>query len=160
MGRGVDKAALFGDRSEAALRAAGAARVGLIGGADLPDLSPGHGPLGGLVTALTQAEEPVVAVLACDLPLVTAGAVRAVVDGLGGHDVAVAAADGRRHPLLAAYRVTALGGLEDALGAGELALRRALRRLDVVEVPLADPAWATNVNQPEDVAGLSGRRRP
>lgn len=165
-GRG-DKAILLGARPVAALRAAGAQRVRAIGRSaqalgieTVPDRTPGLGPLGGIATALAAAEAPVVAVLACDLPLVTAEAVLALVGALGlTDDAAVAVASGRRHPLLAAYRTSALPHVEDVLAAGELAVHAALDRLHVVEIELADPAWATNVNTPEDLDGISSPRR-
>ena len=39
-----------------------------------PDLKPGRGALGGLYTAIASAKHPLVAVVACDMPFVTAGA--------------------------------------------------------------------------------------
>ena len=37
-----------------------------------PDLKPGRGPLGGLYTALVSAKNPIVAVVACDMPFASA----------------------------------------------------------------------------------------
>src|SRR5262245_1565825 len=63
-------------RVAAALREAGAAEVQAIGGDAaglgelgldvVPDRFPGEGPLGGIVTALSAASQPVTVVVACD----------------------------------------------------------------------------------------------
>ena len=166
---GKDKALLeVGGRpmaaiAAAALRDAGATDVFAVGGdqAALEDLglrwvadgAPGEGPLGAIITALQVTTTDLVAVLACDLPAVTAAAVRQVVDGADG-DGAIAQAGGRVHPLLAAYRRSCLQSLRTAFDAGERAVRRALDDLTIIEVALDDPAWATNVNRPDDVAFL------
>ena len=94
---GTDKALVEVDgralalRVADALRAAGASRVVAVGG-DLerlqalgleavPDLHPGEGPLGGILTALAATDQDVVVVLACDLPAADPSAITAVVVG-------------------------------------------------------------------------------
>lgn len=144
-----------------ALQVAGASEVLAIGGdADrlraevdptlraVADGWPGEGPLGGITTALAAAREPIVVVLACDLPRVTADAVLAVVDAMGGG--ADAAVPGR-HVLLAAYRRTCRTIFEVAMAVGVRSPREALEGLDVVDVALADPSWADNANTPADL---------
>jgi molybdopterin-guanine dinucleotide biosynthesis protein A len=166
---GRDKALLeVGGRPMAAiaasaLRDAGAVDVVSVGGDRaglealglrwMADAHPGEGPLGAIITALEATTTDLVAVLACDLPAVTAAAVRQIVDGVEG-DGAIAQAGGRVHPLLAAYRRSCLLPLRTAFDAGVRKVRTALDGLTVVEVALDDPAWATNVNRPDDVAFL------
>ena len=84
-----------------ALRGAGAEPVLAIGG-DRPALEalgltwvadryPGEGPLGGILSAFgAVGDHDLVAILATDLPDLDAAVVRALVTGLGAHDVAVA----------------------------------------------------------------------
>lgn len=149
-----------------ALREAGATEILAVGGdgdrllADVdarlklvPDGWPGEGPLGAITTALAAAREPIVVVLACDLPRVTADAVRAVLDGMElGADAAVPVDDdGTGHVLLAAYRRTCRTIFEAAMAAGVRAPRDALAGLDVTAVKLADVAWAANANTPADL---------
>jgi molybdopterin-guanine dinucleotide biosynthesis protein A len=147
-----------------ALVAAGAGEVLAVGGdrdrlaglgcVAVPDRWPGAGPLAGLVTALSVAAFELVAVLACDLPRVTAAAVSVVVGALAGAPGAAVAlpwVDGRPQPLLAAYRRSALPALERSLAGGVRAVREALAGLPTVPVTLADPGWATNVNRPEEL---------
>lgn len=153
-----------------ALRAAGAREVLAVGGDAgrlaaagatwVPDRFPGAGPAGGILTALEAAACDVVVVLACDMPYVTAEAVRAVVGALGpDDDAAVPEREGRLEPLLAAYRRRCAAALEAAVTAGERAVHRALRGLAVHRLRLADPAWAHSINTPEELAA-AGRARP
>ena len=143
-----------------ALRDAGATDVVAVGGDRvalealglrvLDDLSPGAGPLGGIVTALDAASEDVVVVLACDLPWVTPEAVVAVVDGLGTSNVAVPVVAGRPQQLLGAWRrSTALDSLRSAFSEGERAIWRAMASLRVTHVTLRDDAWAHDADVSE-----------
>ena len=144
---GVDKASLFADRVEAALRQAGAAEVLRIGGPDLPDDHPGIGPLGGIATALRRARHEPIVVLACDLRDVHPDGIRRTLDALGTADVALPPGE----PLHAAWRRSALPAIEWAIGAGDLAVRAAIARLEAVEVHGLDPTWLANVNSPADL---------
>jgi len=145
------------------LRGAGAQSVMAIGG-DLaglralgldarPDPRQGDGPLGGLVTALELAAEPVVAVLATDLAWVPPAVVVSLVERLGTEvaaDVAAALTD-RREPLCAAWRVDpCLDELAAAHLAGVRSVAAAMDRLAVADVPVdRDLLW--NANTPEDL---------
>jgi molybdopterin-guanine dinucleotide biosynthesis protein A len=145
------------------LSAAGARSVMAVGG-DLaglralgldarPDPRQGDGPLGGLVTALELAAEPVVAVLATDLAWVPPAVVVALVEQLGtdlAADVAAALTD-RREPLCAAWRVDpCLDELAAAHLAGGRSVLLAMNRLAVADVPTdRDLLW--NANTPEDL---------
>jgi molybdopterin-guanine dinucleotide biosynthesis protein A len=142
---GSDKALLFADGVERALRDAGATTVVRIGRAD--DEVPDVGPLGGIATALRRTAEDVVVVLACDLARASAASVAAVVDALGDHDVAMPPGE----PLHAAWRRTALPAVLDAIATRRLAVRAALDALDVVEVPGIAPETLLNVNEPSDL---------
>lgn len=140
---GADKFERFGPAVVAALRAAGASDVIVI----RDDDRPGNGPLGGIATALRRAGTEVVVVLACDLPDVHPDGIRAVVDALGDADVALPPGE----PLHAAWHRRAVTEVDGALDRGTLAVKAALDRLRVVEVPGIDPAWLRNVNQPADL---------
>lgn len=144
--------------------------LGALGLLAVADLSPGEGPLGGLVTALGLAgdvsgdqhtdalDQPatdVVVALGCDLPLVQASTVSRLLDAVddGSVDVAVAHTD-RDEPLCAAWRVsTCLPVLQSCLDEGERALHRVLTRLRTRRVPVS-AGELLNVNRPEDLLGL------
>ena len=149
---GRDKAAVvldgvaMADRVAAALRGGGARDVGRVG-TDVVDLYPGEGPLGGIITALRWADGEAVVVAPCDMPWIEAHHVRAVIDALGDHDVAIA---GDQH-LFAAWNASAVAPLEAAFASGERAPRRALAHLRVVAVALEDGDWSRDVDTPEDL---------
>ena len=169
-----------------ALAAAGAAEVLVVGGdrqalgalglTVVPDRYPGEGPLGALLTAFAVAREPMVAVLACDLPRVHAGGVAAVVAALAADETLAAvvpvsgdrspahgttlSVPSRRHearlePLHAAYRVSACREpFGDAFLSGERAVHAALAEVRVRTLRLADDGWLANANTPADLASL------
>ncbi|MEY2478781.1 MAG: hypothetical protein QOG87_4096 [Actinomycetota bacterium] len=140
-----------------ALATAGADDVFAVGGdADalealglrvVADGWPGEGPLGGLVTALATATQDTVVVLACDLPGVTAEAVRALVDALVEYDGAVPVVAGRAQHLVAAWRRDqALGPLRSAFSGGERAIWRACDALRVAPVTFRDASWTRDAD--------------
>jgi molybdenum cofactor guanylyltransferase len=149
---GRDKATIevdgvaMAERVAAALRGAGARAVGFIG-STVPDLYPGDGPLGGIVTALRWASDDVVVIAPCDMPWIQARHVRALADALGDHDVAYA--EGQH--LVAAWAPSARAAIEEAFSRGERAPRRALTQLQAIAVDLGDGAWARDVDTPEDL---------
>lgn len=144
-----------------ALRDAGAADVWVVGGDQtsiealghrwVPDLHPGEGPLGGVITALSTATSDVVAVLACDHIAAAAPAVRIVVGALGQGDVSIPVVEGRSQTLHAAWRRSALPKLEAVFAAGSRSVRGGLAVLDVVQILDGDPCWFADADRPEDL---------
>lgn len=150
--RGAGASELLAVGGDAAVLAALAA----LGARPVPDRYPGEGPLGAIVTALQAASQEVVVVLACDLPLVDATAVRSLVDQLGpSADAAVPLVDGRLQVLLAAYRRRCLPALRAAFDAGTRAVHEAVAALDLTHPELTDPRVAQNVNTPDDLAQMA-----
>lgn len=162
----------------ATLRDAGAASVAAVGGdvgrlaglgfdEALPDRYPGQGPLGGVLTALEAAIEAaldapaapdVVVIVACDMPWLTAVAVRELVGTLERNPAAQAAVghdrSDRVEPMFAAWRPAACHGpLTQAFAAGERALHAALGGLVTCTVTLEDPMILRSVNRPGDLPG-------
>jgi molybdopterin-guanine dinucleotide biosynthesis protein A len=70
------------------------------------DLVPGRGALGGLYTALSSASQPLVAVVACDMPFVCADLFAAMRDALlaSNKDIAIPQPPGGLEPFHAIYR--------------------------------------------------------
>jgi molybdopterin-guanine dinucleotide biosynthesis protein A len=157
--RGRTWAALMADT----LAGAGCDPVVQIGGSPatgvrcVPDRYPGEGPLGGVLTALDALEGRFVAVVACDLPLLTSITVerlrRCLDDGPGLH---VAVADsGRIEPLCAVWRTSTVRSLiEERWCQGERSLMGVLGDLRVGCVPVP-PEELLNANTPEDLARAS-----
>lgn len=125
------------------------------------DLLPGAGPLGGLYTALSAARGPLVAVIACDMPFVSAALLRAQYDLLTREevDVVIPCSPNGIEPLHAVYRRDAcLAAVRTALDAGERKMTAWLpgvrsRVMMVDEVALVDPEFRSfiNVNSPEEL---------
>jgi molybdopterin-guanine dinucleotide biosynthesis protein A len=77
----------------------------------------GGGPVAGLAAALSAVTAEVLVLLACDLPLIDADAVRRLVGSTAGADGAVLVdRAGRRQPLAAAYRSAAIRSAVAKLG--------------------------------------------
>jgi len=70
------------------------------------DVIPGRGALGGLYTALSAAGKPLVAVVACDMPFVSAELLRFERDLLEreGYDAVIPRTEGGTEPFHAVYR--------------------------------------------------------
>jgi molybdenum cofactor guanylyltransferase len=163
---GTDKALALHDgvpmavRMIDVLRAAGATEVVTVGGADRgfdvvhhPDLYPGEGPLGGMLTVLAQPSQPVVVLVACDMPFLTESTVRRLAQKAHQHperDAVVAKTD-RREPLCAAYRAESCRPVAEKLfAAGVRSLQEFLGSLKVTELVLDDFAEVRSVNSPKD----------
>jgi molybdopterin-guanine dinucleotide biosynthesis protein A len=147
-----------------ALRQAGAIAVTMVGGdlpalgrhglPGIPDLYPGEGPLGGVLTALQWAPVELVVVLSCDLATIGATEVEALVRGLqadAGADVAAPLVQGRPQYLTAAYRRAVHGALQERFDDGERAMRRAVARSGLRIAALAglDPRHLADIDTPE-----------
>lgn len=128
----------------------------------VPDARPGRGALGGLYTAFTAARCSCVAVVACDMPFVSAPLLAFLRDVLihEGADAAVPETAAGLEPFHAVYRRSAcLPAVEAALDAGQwratgwLGAVRA-RPVGLAEIAPHDPRGAAfrNVNTPDDFA--------
>lgn len=130
----------------------------------IPDLVPGCGPLGGIVTALDAARFDRCLVLSCDLPALRPEVISWMVSQPFAGDALVpkiAMAHGNRvqpQPLHAIYRRRCLSIARRRLERGELRLSALLDDLDVRwltpdEIRTIDPDFRSffNLNQPEDL---------
>jgi molybdopterin-guanine dinucleotide biosynthesis protein A len=131
------------------------------------DIFPGSGPVGGILTGLTQAGDGWHYVVACDMPNIqrpvlellrkaTTADYDAVVPELGDHS----------EPLCAIYRHTASPKLLKFLERGGRSAQEALKTLSVKRVGEGvlrriDPEHRSfvNINTPEDLAAFNGRSK-
>jgi molybdopterin-guanine dinucleotide biosynthesis protein A len=170
---GSDKALLVVDgrpmavRVADALAAAGGSPVRAVGGDTeglaaaglevVPDLDPGEGPLGGIVTALAALPSDVVFVASCDLVEPSSDAVAATVAALADSpaaSVAVPLVGGRRQWMHAAWRAGAGPPLRAAFAAGERAVHAAVSAGGLPVVELALPgATVADADTPADLPG-------
>lgn len=139
----------------------------LVGGPDrrpasgrvrhVADARPNGGPLAGIESALTAARHDLVAIVACDMPGLTAPLVAHLVAQASEADVVVPRTESGYHPLCAIYRRTCLPAVSRRLAAGQLAVKGLFEDVRVREVPgselvaFGDPArLLANVNTPAD----------
>lgn len=164
---GADKASLvvdgeaMADRVVRVLEQCGITEVVVAGTDAVPDAVPGRsGPLAGVVggwRALRSrgSAAEVVAVLACDLPSLSATVVQALVEHCGHVSHGVVAHDGERpQPLIAAYRSNALDAMERAFEAGERSIRRCSHDWDLPEISF-DSTVLADADRPEDLEGFT-----
>jgi molybdopterin-guanine dinucleotide biosynthesis protein A len=133
---------------------AAAGSVALVGNSgDIPDLYPGEGPLGGILTALQNSTADWNLVVACDMPALSPGFLRQLLDAADGceGDALVPAGPNRRlEPLCAAYRRRSLPGLSSAFARGIRKVAVALEEVPTVTWPVPEVYYFQNVNTPED----------
>ena len=133
----------------------------------VPDLNPGRGALGGLYTALFSARQPVVAVVACDMPFASASLLEAAHRLLveEGADVVIPRPDEGYEPIHAIYRRAAcVPAIESAINADQWKViawfpQVKVRALTPEEIGFYDPSGLAfwNLNTPEEFAEAERR---
>jgi molybdopterin-guanine dinucleotide biosynthesis protein A len=126
-----------------------------------PDVFPGRGALGGLYTALQAAHQPLVAVVACDMPFASPDLLALARDRLVEEnlDAVIPRTEHGMEPFHAVYRrETCLPAVKTALEAGKWRLISWLPDVRVAtiepqEMPRYDPAGLAflNLNTPEEL---------
>jgi molybdopterin-guanine dinucleotide biosynthesis protein A len=131
------------------------------------DYLPGKGGLGGLYTALRYAQHPFVAVVACDMPFMSAALMKAeyqIISEDTTVDAVIPNSGGGMEPFHAVYRKqTCLSVVEEAIEQGQTRLISWLeevnaRILTVDEVKLYDPEMSAfiNINTKDDLIKAEG----
>jgi len=126
----------------------------------IPDLYPGEGPLGGILTALNHTSSDWNLVVACDMPGLTTGFLTRLLDAAGQCDadaLVPAGPTGRPEPLCAVYHRRSRVALEAAFQAGERKVTRALAGLPSQTLVVPEMAVFQNVNTPEDWASYGAK---
>lgn len=124
------------------------------------DILPNRGSLGGIYTALVQAQSPDVLALACDMPFVNADLLRYLVDQIHDNiDIVVPRVDGYPQGLHAIYKKTCITPIAEQLEADRLKIIRfydqmRVRYLDETDYAAFDPQGRSfvNLNRPEELA--------
>ena len=130
------------------------ARYAGLGYPVLADARPGFGPVAGIAAALAATTADWNLIVACDMPLITPAFLQDLLAAAAGcgRIALIPMAEGRLHPLCAAYHWRALPVFDDALQQGIATVRAVTARLEASIWPAADPAVLTNVNTPKDWA--------
>ena len=135
----------------------------LLGNAELggiPDLYPGEGPLGGILTALHHTPADWNLIVACDMPEVSAeflGTLLAAAELSGAGALLPRGPSGRVEPLCAVYHKRAGAAMERHFARGIRKVTAALDGVATVWYPVAELKPFQNVNTPEDWAGYAVR---
>jgi len=139
-----------------------AGRVTLVGNPErgIPDLYPGEGPLGGIITALQHSRSEWNLILACDMPDADAWFLRHLLDAAreSGADVLLPRGpSGLVEPLCAAYRRNALQPISERFGSGTRKITAALEGLAVATLEVQEVTPFQNLNTPEDWIAHAGK---
>lgn len=128
-----------------------------------PDLMPGTGVMGAILTALEATDADRVLTVACDLPFLDAGLLRRLLALAAEADGAWVRTPAGAEPLLACYRRHAAPHLRGAIAAGRLRVTDldhalTIRTVDLDELrTFGDPArLLANLNSPEDLSTIDG----
>lgn len=119
--------------------------VGAVPGPDrttavrpVQDRVPGSGPLAGLDAALAAARDEHVAVIACDMPFVSAALLAFMLDRAGAWDAVVPRTERGYHPLCAVYARACGAAVARHLAEGRLRMLDLLDELRVRAVSVAE----------------------
>lgn len=126
------------------------ARFGRI----VPDVSPGCGPLGGIVSALAESRFTWNLFLPVDAPFVPVSCLKALLSAAMDSDTgAVARVEGRLQPLCGVYSKKMLAVLQQELAAGRWKVAQAIEAAGPVNaIDFACARWFVNLNTPEEFA--------
>ncbi len=131
----------------------------------ITDMAPALGPIGGLQTALTWASDKAlggrtsIAAIACDMPLLSADAIRWLIglEHLVAPGVSVVN-DGRVEPLFSVYSTVCLAQVEARIRSGRRSLSGLIEDLGFAKVEA--PGWIQplleNVNTPDEWKRIGG----
>lgn len=139
------------------------AEVAIAGGSEelsrfgrvIPDMYPGRGPLGGIVSALEQSSFAWNLFLPVDAPFVPASCLKALISAAARSSsvCVMARVEGEAQPLCGVYSSRALGVLQRELAAGRWKVIAAIEAAGPVEVvDFVDTKWFANLNTPEEFA--------
>lgn len=126
-----------------------------------PDLLPGTGVIGAILTALESTSADRVLVVACDLPFLTTSLMQRLAELASDADAAWVRSSAGPEPLVACYRRSAAPRIRAAIAAGRLKAGDldqvlTIRALETPELEtFGDPArLLANINSPEDLSTI------
>lgn len=114
-----------------------------------------EGPLGGLASAL-RLQRPTVLVIPCDTPFLPEDLPERLAAALPDHDAALAASNGRVHPVCGLWRTNILEKLVDYAASGRRSLIGFAETIGFATAEWPEDAFF-NVNSPEDLAEAEAR---
>jgi molybdenum cofactor guanylyltransferase len=144
--------------AETAVLVGDEARLTGLGYPVIPDLYPGEGPLGGILTALDHTTADWNLLTACDMPGLTAAFLAGLLTAAeeSGADILMPAGpSGLPEPLCAVYRRTGRDPIARAFAGGVRKVTAAFAGLRTVQLSVPELKPFQNVNTPQDWAGYA-----
>jgi molybdopterin-guanine dinucleotide biosynthesis protein A len=139
----------------------------------LGDVLPSRGPMSGIYTALLNAADEAVFVMACDMPFPDAGLIRLICERHAGWpgpdhlDATIPVGNGKPQPLFGVYGKSLMRALEESVFQDRVMLARFLdeRRtqyIDETDVRAVDPECRSfiNINTPGEYEAIIGNQVP
>lgn len=129
------------------------------------DLIPDSGPLGGVLTGLSQSKNDWSFVVSCDTPFVSTALLKYLLKKSEGYDVVLPSCEEAIEPLVGLYNKQCLPELKRMVTEGQLKMRRAVRQLNMLEIPIDDsqsfytPRLFENLNTQESVKEAEKRMK-
>ncbi len=133
---------------------------GAFGFPVIPDLFPGEGPLGGILTALDHTPADWNLIVACDMPELSAAFLGGLLEAArqsGLDALAPCGPSGLMEPLCAVYHRRSQEALQTAFAGGIRKVTAAFSQLRIAAWPVPELAPFQNVNTPEDWAGYAAK---
>jgi len=129
-----------------------------LGAEIVPDRVTGHGPLGGIASALQASANDLNFVIACDIPQVDMPFVRMMLRQARDYDAVVPkTGQSQYEPLFAVYKKDVLAAVEAALLSGNNRIIDALSRCRVKYIDLAGAQRLRNINTMNDYQEFVGK---
>ncbi len=117
----------------------------------IKDQQEGRGPLEGLTSALKASQTEFNFVVAVDIPTIDIALVEKMRSHLDNVSAVIPSCiDGRQQPLFAFYSKNCIPIFRTAIGEGEYAIHRALKRCPVYFFPMKDETPLKNLNRTQD----------
>lgn len=126
----------------------------------IPDKVPGHGPLGGIASALKASANEINFVVACDIPRVDTALMKTLLrEGRDFDAVVPRISPSKYEPLFAVYKKDALSALEAALLSGNNRIIDALGPCRVKYIDLTDTQQLKNLNTMKDYLEFVSKKK-
>jgi molybdopterin-guanine dinucleotide biosynthesis protein A len=126
----------------------------------IPDLYPGQGPLGGILTALEHSPSEWNLIVACDMPHAGAAFLQKLISAALDSDADALlpkGPSGLPEPLCAVYRRRALESIRSRFLSGARKVTDGFAGLVVATFEVEEVACFQNLNTPEDWAAYAGK---
>lgn len=136
------------------------ARQPVPGFDSIPDLYPGEGPLGGILSALFHSSADWNLVVACDMPEVAADFLRHLLDEAAHRQAAVLiprGPSGMAEPLCAVYHRSSRAAIEKSFARGLRKVTDALEGVETYRLSVPETHYFQNVNTPDDWSGYAAK---